>query len=65
MLVPKDVNAAVTTIRLQHTIQIVDLSPTGFNMSDHRMPCDTTIGGGDDAFNTHVLRAVFVVLEQR
>ena len=45
-LVPKDVNAAVATIKITHTIQFVDWCPTGFKCGINYEP-PTVLPGGD------------------
>ena len=52
--VPKDVNAAVATIKTKRTIQFVDWSPTGFKCGINYQP-PTVVPGGDLA---KVMRAV-------
>ncbi|KAL2464797.1 Tubulin alpha-3 chain [Forsythia ovata] len=37
-VVPKDVNASVSTIKMQRTIQFVDWCPTGFNYGINYQP---------------------------
>ena len=53
-VVPKDVNAAITTIKTKRTIQFVDWSPTGFKCGINYHP-PTLVPGGD---STKVMRAV-------
>merc|ERR1719313_2770107 len=53
-VVPKDVNAAVATIKTKRTIQFVDWSPTGFKCGINYQP-PTVVPGGDLA---KVMRAV-------
>jgi tubulin alpha len=53
-VVPKDVNAAVATIKTKKTVQFVDWSPTGFKCGINYQP-PTAVPGGDLA---KVLRAV-------
>ncbi|EGW08732.1 Tubulin alpha-1C chain [Cricetulus griseus] len=45
-VVPKDVNAAIATIKTKHTIQFVDWCPTGFKVSINYQP-PTVVPGGD------------------
>ena len=45
-VVPKDVNAAITTIKTKRTIQFVDWSPTGFKVGINYQP-PTVIPGSD------------------
>ena len=45
-VVPKDVNAAVATIKTKRTIQFVDWSPTGFKCGINYQP-PTVVQGGD------------------
>ena len=45
-VVPKDVNAAVATINITHTIQFVDWCPTGFKCGINYEP-PTVLPGGD------------------
>merc|ERR1719247_2595979 len=45
-VVPKDVNAAVATIKTRRTIQFVDWSPTGFKCGINYQP-PTVVPGGD------------------
>merc|ERR1719235_346841 len=45
-VVPKDVNAAVATIKTKRTIQFVDWSPTGFKCGINYQP-PTVVPGGD------------------
>merc|ERR1719270_3235303 len=56
-VVPKDVNAAVATIKTKRTIQFVDWSPTGFKCGINYQP-PTVVPGGDLA---EVKRAVCMV----
>merc|ERR1719379_671855 len=56
-VVPKDVNAAVATIKTKHTIQFVDWSPTGFKCGINYQP-PTVVPGGDLA---KVMRAVCMI----
>lgn len=56
-IVPKDVNAAVATIKTKRTIQFVDWCPTGFKCGINYQP-PTVVPGGDLA---HVKRAVCMV----
>merc|ERR1719440_2727484 len=44
-VVPKDVNAAVATIKTKRTIQFVDWSPTGFKCGINYQP-PTVVPGG-------------------
>merc|ERR1711924_432434 len=53
-VVPKDVNAAVATIKTKRTIQFVDWCPTGFRCGINYQP-PTVVPGGDLA---KVMRAV-------
>ena len=45
-VVPKDVNAAIATIKTMHTIQFVDWYPTGFKVGISNQP-PTVVPGGD------------------
>jgi tubulin alpha len=45
-VVPKDVNAAITTIKTKRTIQFVDWCPTGFKVGINYQP-PTVVPGGD------------------
>ena len=54
---PKDVNAAVATIKTKRTIQFVDLCPTGFKCGINYQP-PTVVPGGDLA---KVMRAVCMI----
>lgn len=45
-VVPKDVNAAITTIKTKRTIQFVDWCPTGFKVGINYQP-PGVIPGGD------------------
>merc|ERR1719267_167005 len=45
-VVPKDVNAAIATIKTKRTIQFVDWSPTGFKCGINYQP-PTVVPGGD------------------
>merc|ERR1719295_1253171 len=45
-VVPKDVNAAVATIKTKRTIQFVDWCPTGFKVGINYQP-PTVVPGGD------------------
>ena len=45
-VVPKDVNAAVATIKTKRTIQFVDWCPTGFKCGINNQP-PTVVPGGD------------------
>jgi len=56
-VVPKDVNAAVATIKTKRTIQFVDWCPTGFKCGINYQP-PTVVPGGDLA---KVMRAVCMV----
>eukprot|EP00469_Lotharella_globosa_P014452 CAMPEP_0167828982 /NCGR_PEP_ID=MMETSP0112_2-20121227/11830_1 /TAXON_ID=91324 /ORGANISM="Lotharella globosa, Strain CCCM811" /LENGTH=221 /DNA_ID=CAMNT_0007732473 /DNA_START=72 /DNA_END=735 /DNA_ORIENTATION=- len=56
-VVPKDVNAAVATIKTKRTIQFVDWSPTGFKCGINYQP-PTVVPGGDLA---KVQRAVCMI----
>ncbi|XP_070567881.1 tubulin alpha-3 chain-like [Ptychodera flava] len=53
-VVPKDVNAAIATIKTKRTIQFVDWCPTGFKVGINHQP-PTVVPGGDLA---KVVRAV-------
>merc|ERR1712146_204 len=54
---PKDVNAAVATIKTKRTIQFVDWCPTGFKCGINYQP-PTVVPGGDLA---KVMRAVCMI----
>jgi len=56
-VVPKDVNAAVATIKTKRTIQFVDWAPTGFKCGINYQP-PTVVPGGDLA---KVMRAVCMI----
>ncbi|KAI8020004.1 Tubulin alpha chain, partial [Camellia lanceoleosa] len=56
-VVPKDVNAAVATIKTKRTIQFVDWCPTGFKCGINYQP-PTVVAGGDLA---EVQRAVCMI----
>ena len=56
-VVPKDVNAAVATIKTKRTIQFVDWCPTGFKVGINYQP-PTVVPGGDLA---KVQRAVCMI----
>jgi len=56
-VVPKDVNAAVASIKTKNTIQFVDWSPTGFKVGLNYQP-PTAIPGGDLA---KVMRSVCMI----
>merc|ERR1712080_349142 len=56
-VVPKDVNAAVATIKTKRTIQFVDWCPTGFKRGINYQP-PTVVPGGDLA---RVMRAVCMI----
>merc|ERR1739848_797958 len=56
-VVPKDVNASVSTIKTKRTIQFVDWSPTGFKCGINYQP-PTVVPGGDLA---KVMRAVCMI----
>jgi len=56
-VVPKDVNAAVATIKTKRTIQFVDWSPGGFKVGINYQP-PTVVPGGDLA---KVMRAVCMI----
>jgi tubulin alpha len=56
-VVPKDVNAAVATIKTKRTIQFVDWCPTGFKVGINYQP-PTVVPGGDLA---RVQRAVCMI----
>ena len=43
---PKDVNAAIATIKTKRTIQFVDWCPTGFKVGINYQP-PTVVPGGD------------------
>uniref|UniRef100_A0A3P8TSC0 Tubulin alpha chain n=1 Tax=Amphiprion percula TaxID=161767 RepID=A0A3P8TSC0_AMPPE len=45
-VVPKDVNAAISTIKMKRTIQFVDWCPTGFKVGINYQP-PTVVPGGD------------------
>ncbi|KAJ4926365.1 hypothetical protein JOQ06_008541 [Pogonophryne albipinna] len=45
-VVPKDVNAAIATIKTKHSIQFVDWCPTGFKVGINYQP-PTVVPGGD------------------
>ncbi len=45
-VVPKDVNAAIMTIKTKRTIQFVDWCPTGFKVGINYQP-PTVVPGGD------------------
>ncbi|XP_022042722.2 tubulin alpha-1A chain-like [Acanthochromis polyacanthus] len=45
-VVPKDVNAAISTIKMKRTIQFVDWCPTGFKVGINYQP-RTVVSGGD------------------
>merc|ERR1712159_12487 len=47
-VVPKDVNAAIATIKTKRTIQFVDWCPTGFKCGINYQP-PTVVPGGDHA----------------
>jgi tubulin alpha len=47
-VVPKDVNAAIVTIKSKRTIQFVDWCPTGFKVGINNQP-PTVVPGGDVA----------------
>uniref|UniRef100_J3N775 Tubulin/FtsZ 2-layer sandwich domain-containing protein n=1 Tax=Oryza brachyantha TaxID=4533 RepID=J3N775_ORYBR len=57
MMVPKDVNAAVATIKTKRTIQFVDWCPTGFKCGINYQP-PSVVPGGDLA---KVQRAVCMI----
>ena len=57
-MVPKDVNAAVATIKTKRTIQFVDWCPTGFKCGINYQP-PTVVPGGDLA---KVMRACCMFL---
>ncbi len=57
-VVPKDVNAAIATIKTKRTIQFVDWCPTGFKVGINYQP-PTVVPGGDLAvvlLNMHTAR---------
>merc|ERR1719504_400349 len=56
-VVPKDVNAAVATIKTKRTIQFVDWAPTGFKCGINYQP-PTVVPGGDLA---KVMRACCMI----
>ena len=56
-VVPKDVNAAIATIKTKRTIQFVDWSPGGFKVGINYQP-PTVVPGGDLA---KVMRAICMV----
>ena len=58
-VVPKDVNAAVATIKTKRTIQFVDWCPTGFKCGINYQP-PTVVPGGDLA---KVMRACCMFLD--
>ncbi|KAL4840503.1 hypothetical protein H8958_001425 [Nasalis larvatus] len=45
-MVPKDVNAAIATIKTKSSIQFVDWCPTGFKVGINYQP-PTVVPGGD------------------
>ena len=45
-VIPKDVNAAIATIKTKRTIQFVDWCPTGFKVGINYQP-PTSVPGGD------------------
>ena len=45
-VVPKDVNAAIATIKTKHSIQFIDWCPTGFKVGINYQP-PTVVPGGD------------------
>nr|CAD7570979.1 unnamed protein product [Timema californicum] len=51
-VVPKDVNAAIATIKTKRTIQFVDWCPTGFKVGINYQP-PTVVPGGDLAKSYH------------
>merc|ERR1719389_1086713 len=53
-VVPKDVNAAVATIKTKRTIQFVDWCPTGFKCGINYQP-PTVVPGGDLAKVMHAV----------
>eukprot|EP00069_Balaena_mysticetus_P005538 bmy_04881T0 len=59
-VVPKDVNAAIATIKTKRTIQFVDWCPTGFKVGINYQP-PTAVLGGDLA---KVQRAVCMLCAQ-
>ena len=56
-VVPKDVNAAIATVKTKRTIQFVDWCPTGFKVGINYQP-PTVVPGGDLA---KVQRAVCMI----
>merc|ERR1719193_2697656 len=60
-VVPKDVNAAIATIKTKRTIQFVDWCPTGFKVGINYQP-PTVVPGGDLA---KVQRAVCMLSTQQ
>ncbi|EDL76090.1 rCG64114 [Rattus norvegicus] len=56
-VVPKDVNAAIATIKTKCTTHFVDWCPTGFKVGINYQP-PTVVHGGD---LTKVWRAVFML----
>ncbi|XP_032105998.1 tubulin alpha-4A chain-like [Sapajus apella] len=53
-VVPKDVNAAIATIKTKHSIQFVDWCPTGFKVGINYQP-PTVVPGGDLAKVQHAV----------
>ena len=56
-VVPKDVNAAIATIKTKRTIRFVDWCPTGFKVGINYQP-PTVVPGGDLA---KVQRSVLMI----
>ncbi len=56
-VVPKDVNAAVATLKSKKTIEFVDWCPTGFKVGINHSPA-TVVPGGDTA---KTLRSLLMV----
>ncbi|XVE95112.1 hypothetical protein REPUB_Repub02eG0068500 [Reevesia pubescens] len=56
-VVPKDVNAAVATIKTKRTIQFVYWCPTGFNCGINYQP-PTVVPGGDLAMVQSAVRLI-------
>lgn len=57
-VVPKDVNAAIATIKTKRSIQFVDWCPTGFKVGINYQP-PTVVPGGDLAKVRNPLLAFF------
>uniref|UniRef100_A0A3P8VL70 Tubulin alpha chain n=1 Tax=Cynoglossus semilaevis TaxID=244447 RepID=A0A3P8VL70_CYNSE len=62
-VVPKDVNAAIATIKTKRTIQFVDWCPTGFKVGINYQP-PTVVPGGDLATYAPVISAEKAYHEQ-